>query len=112
DDIEEAGFSNWPNAASLVVVGSFTPDGGEAQPFTSFLDAEIDVEIELEGRTVEIGSDDPARQLTVNLAPSNWFVSDNGNPTNLSLDQYQNPGDEPVEFEIEFDQESEVEFDD
>jgi hypothetical protein len=50
--------------------------------------------------------------LTVNLAPSNWFVSDNGNPTNLSLDQYQNPGEEPVEFEIEFQQESEVEFDD
>jgi homoserine dehydrogenase len=97
---------------NVVLIGVGQVGSSVAQPFTSFLDAEIDVEIELEGRTVEIGSDDPARQLTVNLAPSNWFVSDNGNPTNLSLDQYQNPGEEPVEFEIEFQQESEVEFDD
>jgi len=112
DDIEDAGFPNWPNEASLVVVGSFTPDGGDAQSFTTFLDAEIEVEIEMEGKSFEVGGDDPSRQLTVNLTPTNWFVSNNGNPIDLSVDAYQNPGDEPVEFETEFEEESEIEFDD
>jgi hypothetical protein len=109
-DIDDAGFSNWPNEASLVVIGSFTPSGGSAQSFTTFLDAEIEVEIEMEGRTFDVGSDDPARQLTVSLSPSNWFVSD-GNPVDLSATQYQNP-DELAEFEIEFERETEIEFDD
>ena len=110
-DIEDAGFTEWPNAASLVVVGSFTPSGGDAQPFTTYLDAEIEVEIEMDGRTFEVGGDDPSRQLTINLSPSNWFVSD-GNPVDLSAPEYQNPGDELPEFEIEFEEETEVEFDD
>jgi hypothetical protein len=111
NDIENAGFTDWPNEANLVVVGSFTPSDGTAQPFTTYLDAEIEVEIEMEGRSFEIGGDDPDRKLTVNLSPSNWFVSD-GNPEDLSADQYQNPEEELVEFEIEFEEESEVEFDD
>jgi len=110
DDIEDAGFTGWPDAASMVVVGTFTPDGGEAQSFETYFDAEIEVEIEMEGRSFEVGADDPARQLTVNLSPSRWFVSD-GNPLDLSADEYQSP-EEPVEFEIEFEEESEIEFDD
>lgn len=109
-DIEEAGFSDWPNKASLVAVGTFTPTGGEPREFRTYFDAEIEVEIEMEGRTFEVGSGDPARQLTVSLSPSRWFVSD-GNPMDLSADKYQNV-EEPVEFEIEFEQETEVEFDD
>lgn len=110
-DIEEAGFSDWPNEGSLVVVGTFAPSGGDAQSFTTYLDAEIEVEIEMDDRPFEVGGDDPSRQLTVNLSPSNWFVSD-GNPVDLSADKYQNPEEELVEFEIEFEEESEVEFDD
>jgi len=110
DDIDEAGFPEWPNEASLVVVGSFRPDGGEPREFTTFFDAEIEVEIEMEDRPFEIGADDPARNLTVNLSPSRWFVSD-GVPMDLSADQFQNV-EEPVEFEIEFEEESEIEFDD
>ncbi len=110
DDIDDAGFAEWPDEASMVVVGSFTPDGGEPQPFETYFDAEIEVEIEMEGRSFEVGGDDPARRLTVNLSPSNWFVS-GGTPLDLSADEYQNP-EEPVEFEIEFEEESEVEFDD
>lgn len=102
---------NWPDAASMVVDGSFTPSGGTAQSFTTYLDAEIEVEIEMEDRPFEIGGDDPSRQLTVNLSPSNWFVSD-GTPVDLSADEYQNPDEELLEFEIEFEEESEIEFDD
>lgn len=110
NDIEEAGFSDWPNEASLVAVGTFTPTDGDPREFRTYFDAEIEVEIEMEGRTFDVGSGDPARQLTVSLSPSRWFVSD-GNPIDLSADEYQNV-EEPVEFEIEFEQETEVEFDD
>lgn len=110
DDIDAAGFTNWPNEASMVVVGTFRSDGGEPQSFETYFDAEIEVEIEMEGRSFEVGGDDPARQLTVNLSPSRWFVS-NGTPLDLSADEYQNP-EEPVELEVEFEEESEVKFDD
>ena len=109
-NIEDAGFTDWPGAASMVVVGRFRPDGGDARTFTTYFDAEIEVEIEMDSRSFEIGGDDPSRQLTVNLSPSRWFVSD-GQPLDLSSDEYQNR-EEPVELEIEFEEESEIEFDD
>ena len=109
-NIEDAGFPDWPGAASMVVVGTFTPDGGDARMFTTYFDAEIEVEIEMDGRSFVVGGDDPSRQLTVNLSPSRWFVSD-GQPLDLSSDAYQNR-EEPVEFEVEFEEESEIEFDD
>ena len=108
--IADAGFTRWPSAASMVVVGTFRPDGGDPRSFTTYFDAEIEVEIEMDGRSFEVGGDDPSRQLTVNLSPSRWFVSD-GQPLDLSSDEYQNR-DEPVELEIEFEEESEIEFDD
>jgi len=110
-DIEDAGFANWPDEASLVAVGSFTPDGGAARAFTTFFDAEIEVEIEMEDRPFEIGGNDTARELTVNLSPSRWFVAEGGDPLDLSADRFQN-AEEPVELEIEFEEESEIEFDD
>jgi hypothetical protein len=109
-NIEDAGFSDWPSAASMVVVGTFTPDGGDARMFTTYFDAEIEAEIEMEDRSFVVRGDDPSRQLTVNLSPSRWFVSD-GQPLDLSSDEYQNP-EEPVEFEVEFEEESKIEFDD
>ena len=109
-NIEDAGFTNWPSAASMVVLGTYTPDGGDARTFTTYFDAEIEVEIEMEGRSFVVGGDDPSRRLTVNLSPSRWFVSD-GQPLDLSSDEYQSR-DEPVELEIEFEEESEIEFDD
>lgn len=109
NDIDQAGFTDWPAQASLVAVGSFTPTDGEPRPFTTYFDAEIEVEVEMEGKTFEVGSDDPARNLTVSLNPSTWFVTD-GAPMDLSADQYQNAED-PVELEIDFEQESEVDFD-
>ena len=108
--IEDAGFTNWPGAASMVVVGRFRPDGGDSRTFTTYFDAEIEVEIEMEGRSFVVGGNDPSRELTVNLSPSRWFVAD-GQPLDLSSDEYQNR-EEPVELEVEFEEESEIEFDD
>lgn len=109
-DIEDAGFPDWPSAASMVVVGAYTPDGGDARSFTTYFDAEIEVEIEMGDRSFVVGGDDPSRRLTVNLSPSRWFMSDGG-VLDLSAPEYQDP-EEPVEFEVEFEEDSEIEFDD
>lgn len=42
-----AQFPDWPRDASLLVVGTFRPTGGQPVPFRAFVEAEIEVEIEL-----------------------------------------------------------------
>lgn len=42
-----AQFPDWPRDASLLVVGTFTPTGGQPVPFRAFVEAEIEIEIEL-----------------------------------------------------------------
>jgi len=37
-------YSNWPRQASMVATGTFVPNGGSPQSFTTFFDAEIEVE--------------------------------------------------------------------
>jgi hypothetical protein len=113
DDIDAAGFNNWPNNASMVVVGEFTPEGDTARSFTTYFEAEIEVEVEMEGRSFEVGTDDPSRRLTIRLDPAQWFRTD-GTVKDLSQNDYDQPSD-VVEFEAEYEFESgisEIEFDD
>jgi len=113
DDIDAAGFSNWPNTASMVVQGTFTPENDTARSFTTYFEAEIEVELEMEDRPFVIGGDDPTRRLTVNLDPSRWFSNPNGTVQDLSQDDYEATG-QPVEFELEYEFEdgvSDIEFD-
>ena len=42
-----AQFPDWPREASLLVVGTFTPTGGQPVAFRRFVEAEIEIEIEL-----------------------------------------------------------------
>jgi hypothetical protein len=42
-----AQFPDWPRDASMLVVGSFTPAGGAARPFRVFIEAEIEIELDL-----------------------------------------------------------------
>lgn len=44
DNIRAAGFENWPNEASMVVQGTFTPEGDTARAFTTYFEAEIEFE--------------------------------------------------------------------
>ena len=67
-----AAFPNWPKDASMVVVGTFAPTGGQPVPFTAFFEAEIKVEKEFDPPLVV---DDANRTVTVEVNPSAWFVS-------------------------------------
>lgn len=114
EEIENEGFANWPDEASMVVVGTFTPDEGEARSFTTYFEAEIEVEIEMEDRSFEVGEDGAPRQLTVNLDPSRWFSNPDGTVDDLSKDDYETTN-ELVEFELEYEFEdgvTKIEFDD
>lgn len=113
-EIDDAGYSNWPESASMVVVGTFTPDDGEDASFTTYFEAEIEVEVDMEDRPFEIGGDGASRNLTVNLDPAQWFRHSDGTVEDLSQDDYETTG-EPVEFEAEYefgDGVTEIEFDD
>ncbi len=113
--ISEAGFSNWPEGASMVVVGTFTPDdGSEARNFTTYFDAEIEVEVEMEDNPFEVGGGEDAHRLTVTLDPARWFSNPNDTVQDLSQDHYETE-DDLVEFELEYEFEDgvgEIEFDD
>lgn len=113
NDIQEAGFSNWPDDASMVAVGTFTPQDDTTRSFTTYFEAEIEAEIEMEDRSFEIGGDDPTRRLTINLEPGRWFSHPDGTVQDLSQNDYETTGN-LVEFEAEYEFEdgvSELEFD-
>jgi len=113
NDIQEAGFDNWPNNASMVAQGTFTPEGDTARSFTTYFEAEIEVELEMEDRPFEVGGDDPSRRLTINLEPGRWFSRPDGTVQDLSQDDFEDTG-AVVEFEAEYEFEdgvSEIEFD-
>lgn len=43
-----AQFPDWPRDASMLVTGTFTPAGGAARPFRVFIEAEIEIELDLD----------------------------------------------------------------
>lgn len=99
-------FPDWPEKASMLVTGSFTPTGGAARTFRVFFEAEIEIEIELEPPLdLRDGSD---ASVTVVVDPALWFARPDG--TVLDLSQFQG---QLVEFEAEFENGfTEIEFDD
>ena len=98
-------YPNWPEEASMVVEGTFTPTGGDAVPFTTYFEAEI--EVELEFPTPLVVPDDLADGIQVELHPEVWFTNPDGTVRDLSQLQ-----DEVVEFELELEDGFELEFDD
>ncbi|MEF8817819.1 MAG: hypothetical protein V5A58_13600 [Salinibacter sp.] len=106
----EEGFPNWPEDASMVVVGTFTPSDGTPTSFTTYFEAEIEVERTL-STPLEVTSDGFSRELVVRLDPARWFERDNGTVEALSQFDYGETG-AVREFESEFeDGVSEIEFD-
>ena len=100
-------FPDWPEGASMVVVGTFTPDGGTPQDFTTYFEAEIEVERELDP-ALEVTGDGLSRRLTVELDPTRWFSRSDGTVQDLT----QNSG-ELTELEVEFeDGVADIEVDD
>ena len=105
-----AAFPNWPNKASMVVVGTFTPTGStQALPFTVFFDAEIEIEKDLVPPLVV---DQQNETVTVQLDPSVWFRRFDGTVMDLSAFDFVRTGI-VLEFEAELeDGFQKIEFDD
>lgn len=93
-------FPNWPDKASMVAVGTFTPSGDTTRSFTTYFEAEIEVEREF-SQPLEVTSDGFSRSLTVTLDPTRWFKNTDGTTQNLAESDYSSTG-ELVEFEAEF----------
>ena len=107
-----AEFWDWPRKASALVAGSFTPAGGSPEDFRVFLDAEIEIEMDLVPNLVIDDQGGPSRDITVNVAPQIWFLRPDG--TVLDLRQYDyDQTRQLLEFEVEMeDGFTEIEFDD
>lgn len=116
DDIRaNQGFPDWPARASMAVVGSFTPKDGDGslltdqtRPFTTFIRAEV--EVELEPPVPFEVTDGNAVSLMVNVRPDLWFTVGNNV---LDLSQFQDRTNLlELDVEIENGFEIEIERDD
>lgn len=94
DDAERAGlaevraalkqaFPDVPDAASMVVTGTFTPTGGTARPFTTYFRAEVEVEMPIDPPLV-VPADGGSPTVTVHLDPTRWFKRSGGRVLDLS----------------------------
>lgn len=91
---------DWPEEASALIVGSFTPAGGAAVDFRVFLEAEIEVEMDLIPNLVIEGGV-ASRALTVDIQPEIWFAQPGGAVLDLSQYDYDATG-QLLEFDVEF----------
>lgn len=83
DEIRER-FPAFPRDASMVVEGTFTPTGGEAQPFRVFFEAEVEVELDLHPPLVVDADGVADRTLVVDVQPGRWFLRGDGSVRDLS----------------------------
>ena len=95
--IRTAGFTEWPDKASMVVTGSFTPVSGPARPFTTFFEAEIEIRKRFEPPLVVT---DEQTTISIEVDPSMWFLRPNGTVVDLSAFDFERTG-RLVEFEVE-----------
>ena len=102
---------DWPEKASMLVVGTFTSndDGSVTEPFTTFFEAEIEIELEFDDPLDVDGSE---MTILVELMLDKWFESGDG-LLNLADSKFQDL-DDLVEFELEIEDgfEVEIEIDD
>lgn len=100
-----ATYPGFPERASMVARGTFTPTDGEPRPFVVYFDAEVEVELEFEPAIVLPAADGSA--LVVDIRPDLWFRSGD---SVIDLSQWDGRFVE-LEFEMERGFES-VEFED
>jgi hypothetical protein len=108
----EGEFPDWPRKASALVVGSFTPTGGSPVDFRVYLEAEVEIEMELIPNLVVDEAGSRSRDLTVAVSPALWFSRPDGTVMELNDYDYDDTGT-LLEFEVEMeDGFTEIEFDD
>ena len=95
--------ADFPDEASMVVEGTFTPSGStEAIPFRTYFDAEIEVELEL-APPLAISDAGASRALAVDVQPAFWFMRADGTVLDLSQLDFTRTG-ALVAFEVEMEQ--------
>lgn len=105
-------IADWPDKASIYVVGTFQANGGDPVAFRTFVDAEIEIELDLSPPLV-VGDDGLGdHELVVDVRPDLWFSDGQGGVVDLTAWDYDDTG-LILELEIEIeDGFVEVEFDD
>jgi hypothetical protein len=85
-------FPDWPEDASMLVVGSFTPTGQDATSFRVYFDARIEVRRAFEDAplVVEEGGD---LTVTVVIDPVPWFTNRDGTVDDLTAYDYDATGE-------------------
>lgn len=94
-----AEFPDWPRKASALVVGSFESDQG-TMAFRVYLDAEIEVEMDLIPNLIVDVDGASGTTLTVDIRPDLWFTRGDGSVLPLHLYDWDATG-ELLEFEVE-----------
>ena len=88
----------WPEDASVRLAGFFASVDGEIRDFVVYLDAEVEVELQLSPPLVVEDRDEEV--LVVTLAPGLWFTRGDGTVLDLSYWDHI-PGEELAELEVE-----------
>lgn len=101
-------FSDWPDKASMVVVGSFTPTGGTARPFRVYFEAEIEVELPFPTPLTVV--EGVSESFRIELSPQLWFRNADGTVRDLSLDDFATTS-RIVQFELEIEDGFDLELD-
>lgn len=85
-------FPDWPEAASMLVVGSFTPTEGDGTPFRVYFQARIEVERDFaeDPLVVEEGGD---LMVTVVIDPVPWFTNRDGTVDDLTALDFDATGE-------------------
>ncbi len=103
-------LDDWPDKASMVVSGEFTPTDGDPVGFRAYFEAEIEVELDL-SPPLEVTADMASKSIVVELVPEVWFKRGDGTVWDLSQFDFQTTG-ELIEFELEMEDGFELEIDD
>ena len=100
-------FPNWPDKASMLVKGTWTPTGGApvSFEFETYFDADIEVEMDLVP-VLTVADGVASRDLTILLQPARWFLRADGTVWNLKDLEGQ-----LVDFDLEIEDGFELEID-
>lgn len=99
-DSIRAEFPEWPDEASMIITGTFTPADGDPQPFKVFAKAEIEIEHEFEP-PLEVTEDNMQKVVSVNINPARWLQEEDGSVIDLSQYDWDEHG-ELMEFSAKF----------
>lgn len=91
-------FPDWPKSASMVISGKFKSNTGELTEFTTYAEAEVSIEMQLDPPLeIQAGT---GHKLTVKINPDKWFTRNDGTVFNLANYDYSLTG-KVLEFETE-----------